>query len=100
MDYLLWLKKIIWIDKFAIKIREKHTLTVNEVEEALLSGAIFRRASRGNVKGENVYVSYGCTNAGRHLFIVFIYKQSMEGLIISARDMTLKERRYYNAKKR
>lgn len=96
----MWLRKIIWIDKFTIKIQEKHNLTIDEVEDALLSGAIFRRARRGRVRGENVYVAYGKTNSGRYLFIVFIYKQSMEGLIISARDMTLKEQRYYNAKKR
>lgn len=94
------LRKIIWIDKFIIKIQEKHNLTIDEVEDALLSGAIFWRASQGKVKGENVYVAYGKTSAGRYLFIVFIYKQSMEALIISARDMTLKEQRYYNAKKR
>lgn len=94
------LRKIIWMDKFTIKIQEKHNLTIDEVEDALLSGAIFRRASRGMVRGENVYVAYAKTNGGRYLFIVFIYKQSMEGLIISARDMTLKEQRYYNAKKR
>ena len=99
-DYLLRLRKIIWIDKFRIKIQQKHNLTIDEVEDALLSGVIFRRASRGKVRGENVYVAYGKTNSGRYLFIVFIYKQSMEGLIISARDMTLKEQRYYNAKKR
>ena len=100
MDYLVWLKKIIWIDKFVIKIREKHNLTVDEIEDALLSGAIFRRARRDKVSGENVYVAYGSTNTGRNLFIVFIYKSSMEGLIISARDITLQERRYYNDKKR
>ena len=99
-DYILRLRKIIWIDKFTIKIQEKHNLTIDEVEDALLSGTIFRRASRGRVRGENVYVAYGKTNSGRYLFIVFIYKQSMEALIISARDMTLKEQRYYNAKKR
>jgi uncharacterized DUF497 family protein len=99
-DYLLRLRNIIWIDKFTIKIQEKHNLIIDEVEDALLSGAIFRRANRGKVRGENVYVAYGKTNGGRYLFIVFIYKQSMEALIISARDMTLKEQRYYNAKKR
>ena len=40
------------------KIQEKHNLTVYEVEDALLSGAIFRHASRGKVKWENIYVAY------------------------------------------
>jgi len=51
-DYLLLLRNIVWIDKFIIKIQEKHNLTVDEVEDALLSGAIFRRASRGIVRGK------------------------------------------------
>ena len=93
------LRNIVWLDKFIIKIQEKHNLTIDEVEDALLSGAIFRRASRGIVSGENVYVAYGKTNGGLYLFIVFFYKQYMEALIISARDMTLKEQRYYNGKK-
>ena len=93
------MRNIVWIDKFIIKIQPKHYLTVDEVEDALLSGAIFRRASRGRVRGENVYVAYGKTNGGRYRFIVFIYKQYMEALIISARDMTLKEQRYFNGKK-
>ena len=95
----MWLKEILWIDKFVSKIKEKHNVTVEEVEEALLSGALFRRARRGRVKGEDVYVAYGKTDAGRYLFMVFIYKPSMTGLIVSARDMTSQERRYYNAKK-
>jgi len=96
----LWLKELIWLNKFISKIQNKHNVTIEEVEEALLSGAIFRRSRRGIVKGEDVYVSYGKTSAGRYLFIVFIYKQPNAGLVISARDMTIKERRYYNAQKK
>lgn len=95
----MWLKETIWIDKFVSKIQEKHNVTVEEVEEALLSGALFYRARRGRVKGEDVYVVYGKTQAGRYLFIVLIYKPPMKGLIISAREMTIKEKRFYNAKK-
>nr|QNO41706.1 hypothetical protein NEBFCOPL_00007 [Methanosarcinales archaeon ANME-2c ERB4] len=94
------LKEIIWIDKFALKIQRKHHVTVVEVEESLLSRAIFRRSRRGIVEGEDVYVAYGKTVAGRYLFTVFIYKRQNTGLVLSARDMTLKERRYYNAKKK
>jgi len=96
----LLLKEIIWIDKFALKIQMKHHVTVVEVEESLLSGVIFRRSRGGMVEGENVYLAYGKTLAGRYLFTVFIYKRQNTGLIISARDMTLKERRYYNARKK
>jgi uncharacterized DUF497 family protein len=95
----MWLKEIIWIDKFKSKIEKKHKVAIEEVEEALLERAIFRRTNRGKVKGEDVYLGYGRTRAGRYLFIVFIYKLSMTGLVVSARDMTDKERKYYYAKK-
>lgn len=95
----MWLKETIWIDKFISKIQEKHNVTVEEVEEALVSGTLFYRARRGKVKGEDVYVAYGKTHAGRYIFIVLVYKPPMKGLIISARDMTIKEKRFYNAKK-
>ncbi len=94
------LKEIIWVDKFALKIQRKHHVTVVEVEESLLSRVIFRRSRRGMIEGEDVYMAYGKTLAGRYLFTVFIYKGQNMGLIISARDMTLKERRYYNARKK
>ena len=95
----MWLREILWDDKFILKIQKKHNVKVEEVEEALLSETLFRRTRRGKVKGEDVYIAYGKTLSGRYLFIVFIYKPSMKALIISARDMTIKERRYYNAKK-
>lgn len=94
------LKEIIWVDKFALKIQRKHHVTVVEVEESLLSRVIFRRSRRGMIEGEDVYMAYGKTLAGRYLFTVFIYKGQNMGLIISARDMTLRERRYYNARKK
>lgn len=94
------LKEIIWIDKFALKIQRKHHVTVVEVEESLLSRVIFRRSRRGMIEGEDVYMAYGKTLAGRYLYTVFIYKGQNRGLILSARDMTLKERRYYNARKK
>ena len=53
-----------------------------------------------NEASDFVYLAYGKTLAGRYLFTVFIYKRQNTGLIISARDMTLKERRYYNAQKK
>jgi uncharacterized DUF497 family protein len=99
-DSILWLKEIIWLDKFAIKIRKKHNITIEEVEEALFFNAFFRRVKRGKVKGDDVYIGYSKTNAGRYLLIVFIYKGPMIGLVISARDMTARERKYYNAKKK
>jgi len=96
---IMRIKEILWIERFVTKIRKKHSVTNEEVEEALHSDALFRRAKKGKVNGEDVYVAYGRTVAGRYHFIVFVYKTYNTGLIISARDMTDKERKYYHAKK-
>lgn len=50
------------------------------------------------MKGEDVYIGLGRSDAGRYLAILFIYKVSREALIVSARDMAAKERRQYGRK--
>ncbi len=69
----MWLREILWDDKFILKIQKKHNVKVEEVEEALLSETLLRRARRGKVKGEDVYIAYGKTLSGRYLFIYIIY---------------------------
>ena len=94
------LKEIIWSREFVNKIKQKHNISVAEVEEALFNKPIFRKVQRGKVKGEDIYIAYSRTFDGRHLFVVFIYKRNNTGIVISARDMSPRERRYYNAKKK
>jgi hypothetical protein len=50
---------------------------------------------KGNVKGEDVYVAYGQSAAGRYLVVFYIRKMTGAVLPISARDMDDIERRYY-----
>jgi len=45
-----------------------------------------------------VYLALGRTDAGRYLAVLFIYKQTREALIMSARDMAHKERKQYGEK--
>ncbi|MEK7400226.1 MAG: BrnT family toxin [Candidatus Poribacteria bacterium] len=94
------LKEIVWYGKFVNKIKKKHNVSVEEVEEALFNKPIFRRIQRGKVNGEDAYSAYSKTFAGRYLFVVFIYKQNNTGIVVSARDMSPRERRYYNAQKK
>ena len=94
------LKEIIWSREFVNKIKQKHNISVAEVEEALFNKPIFRKVQRGKVKGEDIYIAYSRTFDGRHLFVVFIYKLNNAGIVISARDMSPRERRYYNAQKK
>ncbi len=43
-------------------------------------------------------MALGQTEAGRYLMILFIYKQTKEALVLSARDMAKKERKMYGRK--
>jgi uncharacterized DUF497 family protein len=61
----------------------------------LFSRPHIRKSQKGQVKGEDLYVAYGKTDAGRYLVVFFIRKNQTSALPISARDMTESERRYY-----
>jgi len=87
--------RIIWYHKFVEKLREKHGVEVHEVEEALWNRERVRRVKRGHVKGEDVYLALGRTDAGRYLSVFFVYKKSQEAIVISARDMDAGERHEY-----
>jgi len=53
------------------------------------------------VEGEDLYAAMSRTAAGRYLTIItiyFVYKTTKEALIISAREMTKKEKRSYAKK--
>ncbi len=86
---------IVWYRNFEEKIWNKHHVTVDEVEEALQNRKRVRRAGRGHVRGEDVYLALGQTDAGRYLAVFFVYKKSHDAIVISARDMDAKERREY-----
>ena len=89
------IKSIVWLPEIIEKLEIKHNVTVEEVEELFGPGTIYRRGPQGKRQGENLYKAYGQTETGRYLFIVFIYKLNRRALILSARDMTDKERRLY-----
>jgi len=95
----LRLYDVIWKDRFVEKIADKHGVTIDEVEEVLFSKPHVRFVEKGRVKGENLYVAYGRTAAGRHMVVFFIRRHHTAALPISARDMTQAERRYYHGQK-
>ena len=94
------LHDVIWNEKFVAKMAEKHAVATDEVEEVLFSGPHVRRLERGKVKGENLYVAYGQTAAGRYLVVFFVGKPRGAVLPISAREMTRAERRYFHEQKK
>ena len=89
-------QRLLWKEQFVHKIIEKHGVDESEVEEVLFSTPHIRRAKRGHVKGEDVYLGYGQTDSGRYLLISFIWKGQGLALPISARDMSRAERRYFD----
>ena len=86
---------IIWKDRFVEKLAQKHHVSITEAEEVLRAQPFIRKVSRGQVKGEDVYVAYGQTAAGRYLVVFYIRKRQGAILPISARDMDDAERKYY-----
>lgn len=86
---------IAWKQRFVDKIEAKHGVQQHEVEEVVFGKPLIRLSEKGRIRGENLYVAYGQTLAGRYLAIFFIHKLNRSALPISARDMTMKERSTY-----
>ena len=88
----------IWLEEISAKITSKHRVLEEEVEEVFCDKPRYRWGQQGKFKGEDVYYAYGQTESGRYLFVVFIYKASKAALILSARDMHTKDKKYYAKK--
>jgi len=93
------LYKVIWKDQFVEKLATKHGVEIDEVEQVLSSNPHVRLSEKGHIKGENLYAAYGQTKSGRYLIVLFVLKEHMTALPISARDMTQSERKYYDKQK-
>ena len=89
---------IIWLREVVDKLARKHQVTTDEVEKALAVARRFRFIETGDVGGEDLYAAMGRTDAGRYLLVYFVYKVTREALIVSAREMTRKEKRAYAKK--
>ncbi len=94
----LKLSGIIWYHDIVEKLEWKHNVNKNEVKEIFYYAKHFRFIEKGHSKDENLYSVYGQTENGSYLVVFFIYKRDKQALIISARDMTLSERRVYDKK--
>ena len=90
--------EIIWLENIVEKLERRHAVRREEVKEALANSKRFRFVEKGHRRGENVYSALAQTEAGRYLTIFFIYKIDKQALILSARDMTSRERRRYEKK--
>lgn len=91
---------IIWLVEVEEKVISKHGIWPDEVEQVLRAQPHVRFMERGHRRGEDLYAAFGQTEAGRYLAIYFILKSSRDALIVTARDMTDKEKRSYGRRKR
>ncbi|PJH74730.1 MAG: hypothetical protein CO064_10430 [Anaerolineae bacterium CG_4_9_14_0_8_um_filter_58_9] len=89
---------IIWLRNVVDKLAWKHNVTTDEVEDILNHTPRYRFIETGDVEGEDLYAALGQTEAGRYLIVYFVYKATGEALVVSAREMTKKERRTYAKK--
>ncbi len=89
---------IIWLRAVIDKLAFKHHVDIHEVEELFASEPKFRYVEKGEREAENIYMALGQTDAGRYLSVIFIHKRTQEALILSARDMTDRERKMYGRK--
>ena len=94
----MYINDLIWLDQVVEKIERKPRVSKEEVEETLYNRPKYRKAQKGKFKDEDLHYAYGRTDSGRYLLVVFIYKKTKDALIVSARDMDHKERRYYAKK--
>ncbi len=79
------------------KLERKHGVTLREVRQIFLNQPRIRFAEEGHTAGENVYVALGRTFGGRYM-AVFFKPASKVALVLSARNMSDKERKSYGRK--
>ena len=91
---------IIWLTQFVDKIESKHGVSTDEVEQVLTNRPRIQQIERGALEGEDLYRAIGQTEAGRFLVVFFIYKGRGRALVISARDVSQRERKNYGKRKK
>ena len=88
------IEKISW-DQETVDHISNHLVSPEEVEEVLFNDVDIPLMMRGK---EDKYLAYGKTHGGRLLFIVWASKYRRTK-IITARDMTEREKRFYRRRK-
>lgn len=80
--------KLVW-DKWNIEHIKKHQVTKEEVEQVYKSKVVKRQTYLNRI------LILGKTKEKRFLTIVISHEKQKESYVVSARDMSRKERRYY-----
>ncbi len=59
--------EILWRQQYPEKIIHEHQVELDEVEEVLSNNPFVRLQERGRRRGEDLYIVYGQTAAGRYI---------------------------------
>ncbi len=93
------IESVVCSESIEEKLEQKHGVTLREVRQVFLNQPRIRFAEQGHTVGEDVYAAFGQTFGGRYLSIFCIYKPLINTVVIlSARDMSAKERKSYGRK--
>lgn len=97
------IEAVVILPQFVEKLAQKHHLEPDEVYEVIVerpeNRPVYRFFAKGNEEGEDLWAAFGQTEAGRYVVVFFIYKLNHEALVISGRDMTEGERRWYGSRR-
>lgn len=98
-DQNMRIKRIVCPEHIEDKLESEHHVTIREARYVLLNKPRIRFAEKGHIAGNDVYGAFGRTLGGRYLAVFFVYKpKRATAIIISARDMSKKERKRYGRK--
>jgi len=89
------IEKISW-DQETVNHIVRHAVSPEEVEEVLFNEDDKPIILKGK---ESKYLAYGQTQSGRYLLVVWVSHYKKTG-IITARDLTKKEKQFYRKTKR
>lgn len=83
-----------WDEGNLVKNWEKHRVTVAECEQVFFNRPLLARPDESHSEAEVRFYLLGKADTGRQLFVVFTIREDRIR-VISARDMSRKERRSY-----
>jgi uncharacterized DUF497 family protein len=92
----LEIRHVVWLEDIVDKLRWKHQVVEGEVIEVLENHPRFVLKEAGFTPGEDVIGAFGRTARGRPLAVFFIYTRDQRAIIVSARDMSSKEKKRYD----
>lgn len=89
-----------WDERNINKNWKKHKVRYAEIEDIFFNNPIIVDIEKSEILyHENRKITYGITNADRLIFVVFTVRNN-KIRVISARDMSRKDRRFYEETKK